>query len=74
VAVIHIDYSMPRIPSLAIAAGSHVFVYRQLRPYRKWSCPPIDISQMELDLWRDLQSGNCAPALAIKYDIHSFHT
>jgi Bardet-Biedl syndrome 1 protein len=65
-AVIHIDYSMPRIPSLAIAAGSHVFVYRQLRPYRKWSCPPIDISQMELDLWRDLQSGNCEPALAIK--------
>ncbi len=25
----------PRIPSIAVAAGSHVFIYRQLRPYRK---------------------------------------
>lgn len=27
--------SQPRIPSIAVAAGSHVFIYRQLRPYRK---------------------------------------
>ncbi len=28
-------YPQPRIPSIAVAAGSHVFIYRQLRPYRK---------------------------------------
>lgn len=65
--VIQIDMTMPRIPSLAVAAGSHVFVYRQLRPYRKWTCPNIEISQMEQDLWRDLQASACTPALAVKY-------
>jgi hypothetical protein len=47
----------PRVPSIAVAAGPYVFIYRQLRPYRKWSCPPIDISPVEIDVWKGLKAG-----------------
>ena len=47
----------PRVPSIAVAAGPYVFIYRQLRPYRKWACPPLEISQTENDIWRGLKSG-----------------
>ena len=56
----------PRLPCIAVAAGSHVFIYRQLRPYRKWSCPPIDIPQVEVDIWTDLKSGNIDDKMALK--------
>jgi len=35
------DLLTPRIPSIAIAAGSFVFVYRNLRPYMKFTLPQV---------------------------------
>ena len=52
------ENTVPRIPSIAVAAGSHVFIYRQLRPYRKWSCPKVDILAEELQIWNDLFNNN----------------
>ena len=34
---IYSESTVSRIPSIAVAADSHVFICRQLRPYRKWS-------------------------------------
>ena len=34
-AILYTDTVMPRIPSIAVAAGPYVFVYRLLRPHRK---------------------------------------
>lgn len=45
------------IPSLAVAAGSHVFIYRQLRPYRKWTCPTVEVAAVEAEVWADLRRG-----------------
>lgn len=53
--ITYTELASPRIPSVAVAAGSHVFVYRQLRPYRKWSCPPVEISTAETEVWSDLK-------------------
>lgn len=36
--LIYMENSLPKIPSVAVAAASNVFIYRQLRPYKKWSC------------------------------------
>ena len=58
--------SSSHIPSLAVAAGSHVFVYRQLRPYRKWSCPTVDIPQQEADIWNDLRNGVIDATAAVR--------
>ena len=58
--------STSHIPSLAVAAGSHVFIYRQLRPYRKWTCPPVEISASESGIWADLKSGAITHSDAIR--------
>lgn len=55
--VTYTDSSLPRLPSIAVAAGAHVFIYRQLRPYRKWTCPPVEVSKAERDIWGDMCSG-----------------
>jgi Bardet-Biedl syndrome 1 protein len=54
--IVYTELSSPRVPSVAVAAGSYVFIYRQLRPYRKWRCPPIEISQTESDIWKDIKA------------------
>ena len=32
-----------------------MFVYRHLKPYRKWSTPPVDIAVAEMEVWSDLK-------------------
>lgn len=54
------------IPSLAVAAGSHVFIYRQLRPYRKWTCPTVDVASIETDIWQELRNGAISSADAVR--------
>uniref|UniRef100_A0A7S0XEZ2 Bardet-Biedl syndrome 1 N-terminal domain-containing protein n=1 Tax=Chromulina nebulosa TaxID=96789 RepID=A0A7S0XEZ2_9STRA len=66
VAVIYNELSVPRIPSIAVAAGSHVFIYRQLRPYRKWVCPPVDVDKTELEIWTNLKNDSILPTEAVK--------
>lgn len=41
----------PRLPSLAVAAGSHIFIYRNLRPYYKFVLPPENVNTEEQDIW-----------------------
>lgn len=52
--VIYRDNSTPRIPMIAVAAGFVVYLYRQFTPYAKWCCPPVEISEIEQDIWNDL--------------------
>eukprot|EP00607_Mallomonas_marina_P007613 CAMPEP_0182419960 /NCGR_PEP_ID=MMETSP1167-20130531/4352_1 /TAXON_ID=2988 /ORGANISM="Mallomonas Sp, Strain CCMP3275" /LENGTH=517 /DNA_ID=CAMNT_0024595209 /DNA_START=56 /DNA_END=1609 /DNA_ORIENTATION=+ len=47
---------MPRVPSIVVAAGPHIFIYRHLRPYRKWSCPPVEIESAESSIWSDFKT------------------
>ncbi len=49
----------PRTPAIAVAAGPNVYVYRNLRPYFKFSVPAVDIASAELDVWDLLKSGAC---------------
>jgi len=63
--VTYTENQTPQIPSVAVAAGSHIFIYRHLRPYRKWNCPPIDISEVESNIWDDLRSNKISPSEAV---------
>lgn len=56
----------PRYPSVAVAAGSHIFMYRQLRPFKKWSCPYVEISPVETDIWNNLTSDDINFSTAYK--------
>lgn len=41
----------PRTPALALASGPCVYVYKNLRPYFKFSLPHLPPNPLEQDLW-----------------------
>ncbi len=45
------DNAAPRLPALAVAAGAHIFIYRNLRPYYKFVLPPEDVNTEEQECW-----------------------
>lgn len=51
------DLSTPRTPSLAVASGPYVFIYRNLRPYFKFTLPEVEIDAAERAAWVDLNDG-----------------
>lgn len=53
----HPEARKPNAPSVAVAAGSYVFIYRNLRPYYKFSLPMLSVSPQENDVWVGLSSG-----------------
>lgn len=63
--VTYTDYAMPRVPSISVAAGSNIFIYRHIRPYRKWSCPNLDISEVETRV-------SCEKTVALHFTFKSF--
>jgi Bardet-Biedl syndrome 1 protein len=64
--IIYSENSVPRIPTIAVAAGSHIFMYRQLRPYKKWLCPQIELSSGEIDIWNQMRNGSIVGPEGIK--------
>ncbi len=44
------DQTEPRIPAIAVASGSSVFVYRNLKPYYKYNLPDMEISETEKEV------------------------
>ncbi|KAJ6224586.1 hypothetical protein RDWZM_003131 [Blomia tropicalis] len=50
VVVVHDD--KPELTtSIIVASGSYLFVYRNLKPFFKYSLPPLETNQIELDAW-----------------------
>ena len=47
----YMDTTIPRTPAIAVASGSFVYIYKNLRPYFKFTLPGLDLNQMENDLW-----------------------
>jgi len=45
------DDQTPRIPALAVAVGPNVFIYRNLRPYFKFTLSPETVSEVEKSVW-----------------------
>jgi hypothetical protein len=45
------DQHEPRTPALALASGPCVYVYKNLRPYFKFSLPQLPPNPLEQDVW-----------------------
>ena len=41
--------------AVAVASGSYVYVYKNLRPYFKFTIPSLDVNSSELDLWTQVK-------------------
>lgn len=37
--------------AIAVSAGSHLYIYRNLKPFFKFSLPVLDVEKEELELW-----------------------
>mmetsp|Transcript_11120 Transcript_11120/g.38624 ORF Transcript_11120/g.38624 Transcript_11120/m.38624 type:complete len:635 (+) Transcript_11120:151-2055(+) len=51
------DHKQPRVPALAVATSQHLFIYRNLRPYYKFTLPNVDLDAAEASLWDSLGGG-----------------
>lgn len=51
------DAKPPRTPLVAVAAGPFVFIYKNLRPWYKFSLPPLVISDKEQAAWAKQREG-----------------
>ena len=49
--------AMRQQPALGVAAGPFVFIYRNMRPYGKFTVPQVEVASEELAVWRALRSG-----------------
>ncbi|QDZ20277.1 Bardet-Biedl syndrome 1-like protein [Chloropicon primus] len=48
------DNSKKRIPALCVAAGPHIYIYRNLRAYYKFTLPDLAFSDKEKQVWEGL--------------------
>ena len=51
VVTFHMDTTEPRIPAIAVASAAHIYIYKNLRPYFKFTLPTLEIQPMEKELW-----------------------
>lgn len=58
----YMDTNDPRTPAVAVASGPYIYVYKNLRPYFKFTLPPLDVNAVEQDLWNQAKED--------KIDIH----
>ena len=41
--------------AVAVASGSYVYVYKNLRPYFKFTLPTLEVNETEADLWTQVR-------------------
>ncbi|GLH14205.1 Bardet-Biedl syndrome 1 protein [Gryllus bimaculatus] len=51
----HMDVSEPRIPAVAVASGPNIYIYKNMRPYFKFSLPTLEVNALERDLWLQMR-------------------
>ena len=56
------DAQTPRTPCLAIAAGVHVYIYRNLRPYYKFTVPDLEVDAKEIEVWESIRDKKLSTA------------
>ena len=45
------DQSEPRIPAIAVASGTQIFIYKNMKPYFKFQLPSLQVHPVEKELW-----------------------
>lgn len=53
----YMDTHEPRTPAIAVCSGPFIYVYKNLRPYYKFSMPSLEINASEQELWTQVKDG-----------------
>lgn len=48
---IYMDNLIPRVPAIAVASGSNIYIYKNLRPGFQFTLPALDVNEVEKDIW-----------------------
>lgn len=59
------DLHEPRTPAIAVASGPFIYVYKNLRPYFKFTLPTLEVNPLEQDVWsqvKEVRDSLCTPA------------
>uniref|UniRef100_A0A8C5MM93 BBSome complex member BBS1 n=1 Tax=Leptobrachium leishanense TaxID=445787 RepID=A0A8C5MM93_9ANUR len=51
VATFLMDQNEPRTPAVAVASGPFIYVYKNLRPYFKFTLPAMEVNTIEKEVW-----------------------
>eukprot|EP00758_Cryptobia_borreli_P005864 Tbor_TRINITY_DN5007_c0_g1::TRINITY_DN5007_c0_g1_i1::g.14260::m.14260/K16746/BBS1; Bardet-Biedl syndrome 1 protein len=55
----HMDYrDAAHRPNIAVATGPFIYIYKNLRPFYKFTLPPVSLTKVEMDLWAALKDEN----------------
>ena len=57
VVTFHMDTTEPRVPAIAVASGAYIYIYKNLRPYFKFTLPTLEVNPSEFDLWTQVSLG-----------------
>ncbi|MGH0145535.1 UNVERIFIED_CONTAM: hypothetical protein FKN15_043193 [Acipenser sinensis] len=55
------DQNEPRTPAVAVASGPFIYVYKNLRPYFKFTLPPLEVNSLELEVWSQAKEDKIDP-------------
>ncbi|XP_063232588.1 Bardet-Biedl syndrome 1 protein homolog [Bacillus rossius redtenbacheri] len=53
VAAFYMDLSEPRVPAIAVASGASVYIYKNLKPYFRFTLPSLEVNPFERDVWME---------------------
>lgn len=51
----YMDHQSPPSPAIAVASGPHIYIYKNLRPFFKFTLPTPHVEHLELEVWNDLR-------------------
>lgn len=61
------DQHEPRTPAIAVASGPFIYIYKNLRPYFKFTLPTLEVNPLEQDVWnqaRGVSEASMTPHLS----------
>ncbi|XP_068116242.1 Bardet-Biedl syndrome 1 protein isoform X2 [Hyperolius riggenbachi] len=61
VAAFLMDQNEPRTPAVAVASGPFIYVYKNLRPYFKFTLPALEINPLEKEVWDQAKEDKIDP-------------
>lgn len=52
----HMDTCDPRSPAIAVASGAHIYIYKNMRPFYKFTLPALEVFPSEMEAWNQAKS------------------
>ena len=68
VVTFHMDTTEPRIPAIAVASAAHIYIYKNLRPYFKFTLPTLEIQPVEKELWDQASTDKMEVQFCVKHN------